>query len=39
MEAYHDEADEPCALPLPADFFDFDAHRDELSREELKRLL
>jgi mitogen-activated protein kinase 1/3 len=39
LEAYHDPEDEPTATPLEPGFFDFDLMKDELSREELKRLL
>jgi len=39
LEAYHDPEDEPTAKPLDANFFNFDLHKDEISREELKRLL
>lgn len=39
LEAYHDPEDEPVAPPLDEDFFAFDRQKDEISREELKRLL
>ncbi|KAJ7185656.1 mitogen-activated protein kinase [Mycena filopes] len=39
LEAYHDPDDEPVAPPLDADFFEFDLHKDDISREQLKELL
>ncbi len=39
LESYHDPEDEPSAKPLDPEFFDFDLQKDEISREELKRLL
>uniref|UniRef100_A0A060T4U5 Mitogen-activated protein kinase n=1 Tax=Blastobotrys adeninivorans TaxID=409370 RepID=A0A060T4U5_BLAAD len=39
LEPYHDPDDEPTASPLPEDFFDFDRKKDELSIEQLKRLI
>ncbi|KAA1137724.1 MAP kinase Pmk1 [Puccinia graminis f. sp. tritici] len=39
LEAYHDPEDEPTAPPLDEDFFAFDRQKDEISKEELKRLL
>ncbi|CAE6395957.1 unnamed protein product [Rhizoctonia solani] len=39
LEAYHDPDDEPVAPPLDPDFFEFDLHKDEISREQLKQLL
>ncbi|PLW18051.1 hypothetical protein PCANC_04721 [Puccinia coronata f. sp. avenae] len=39
LEAYHDPEDEPTAPPLDEDFFSFDRQKDEISKEELKRLL
>ncbi|WRT69361.1 uncharacterized protein IL334_006345 [Kwoniella shivajii] len=39
LDAYHDPEDEPSAKPLAPSFFDFDMMKDEISREELKRLL
>ncbi|EGF98645.1 uncharacterized protein MELLADRAFT_73553 [Melampsora larici-populina 98AG31] len=39
LEAYHDPEDEPVAPPLDEDFFAFDRQKDDISREELKRLL
>lgn len=39
LDAYHDPEDEPSAKPLHPGFFDFDLQKDEISREELKRLL
>ncbi|KAK9479909.1 kinase-like domain-containing protein [Lipomyces japonicus] len=39
LEPYHDPDDEPTALPIPDGFFDFDRRKDELSKEQLKRLI
>ncbi|EIN08340.1 CMGC/MAPK protein kinase [Punctularia strigosozonata HHB-11173 SS5] len=39
LEAYHDPDDEPVAPPLDPEFFEFDLHKDEISREQLKELL
>jgi len=39
LEAYHDPADEPDAPPLGPEFFEFDLHKDDISREQLKELL
>lgn len=39
LEAYHDPDDEPDAAPLPHDFFDFDLKKDQVTKEELKKLL
>lgn len=39
LKIYHDSEDEPTCSPIPEDFFDFDRRKDELSVEELKRLL
>ncbi|KAF4618463.1 hypothetical protein D9613_009886 [Agrocybe pediades] len=39
LEAYHDPEDEPVAPPLDPDFFEFDLHKDDISREQLKELL
>jgi len=39
LEAYHDESDEPVAPPLDPSFFDFDLQKDNISREDLKKLL
>ncbi|OXG87353.1 extracellular signal-regulated kinase 1/2 [Cryptococcus neoformans D17-1] len=39
LDAYHDPEDEPSAKPLPPSFFEFDMVKDDISREELKRLL
>lgn len=35
---YHDPEDEPAADPIPESFFDFDKHKDQLSKEQLKRM-
>ncbi|KAJ8474188.1 hypothetical protein ONZ45_g16035 [Pleurotus djamor] len=39
LEAYHDPDDEPIAPPLDPEFFEFDLHKDDISREQLKELL
>lgn len=37
LEPYHDPDDEPDAAIIPESFFDFDRHKDSLSKEQLKR--
>ncbi|RHZ53188.1 hypothetical protein Glove_449g6 [Diversispora epigaea] len=39
LEPYHDPEDEPSANPIPESFFDFDKHKDSLSKEQLKQLI
>ena len=39
LESYHDPADEPTCPSIPPEFFDFDLHKDHITREELKNLL
>ncbi len=39
LEPYHDPDDEPGAAPIPESFFDFDRHKDQLSTEQLKRMI
>jgi len=39
LEAYHDADDEPLSPPIPENFFDFDKHKDQLSKEELKVMI
>jgi len=39
LEAYHDPDDEPVAVPLDPEFFEFDLHKDAISRDQLKDLL
>jgi len=39
LEAYHDPDDEPVAPPLDPEFFEFDLHKDDISKEQLKELL
>ncbi|ANB11693.1 mitogen-activated serine/threonine-protein kinase FUS3 [Sugiyamaella lignohabitans] len=39
LEQYHDPDDEPTATPIPQEFFDFDRKKDELTTEELKRMI
>ncbi|KAF8867786.1 hypothetical protein CPB85DRAFT_1449455 [Mucidula mucida] len=36
---YHGPDDEPVAPPLDPEFFEFDLHKDDISREQLKELL
>lgn len=36
LEPYHDPEDEPIADPIPEGFFDFDRHKDNMSKEQLK---
>ncbi|CAH1767285.1 11335_t:CDS:2, partial [Entrophospora sp. SA101] len=36
LEFYHDIEDEPNADPIPKSFFDFDKHKDQLTKEQLK---
>ena len=36
LEPYHDPEDEPSMDPIPESFFDFDKHKDSLSKEHLK---
>lgn len=39
LELYHDPEDEPTCPPIPESFFDFDHHKDSLSKEQLKELI
>jgi mitogen-activated protein kinase 1/3 len=39
LEPYHDPDDEPTAMPIPEEFFDFDKNKDNLSKEQLKELI
>jgi len=39
LEAYHDPEDEPLSAPIPENFFDFDYRREQLTKEELKKLI
>ena len=39
LSAYHDPTDEPECASIPPEFFDFDLHKDDITREELKELL
>ena len=39
LEPYHDPEDEPTAMPIPEEFFDFDKNKDNLSKEQLKELI
>ena len=36
LEQYHDAEDEPVAPPIPRTFFDFDSHKEQLTKEQLK---
>lgn len=38
LEPYHDPDDEPTADPIPEEFFDFDKNKDNLTKEQLKRM-
>lgn len=39
LDAYHDPEDEPATVPLDPTFFDFDLQKENITRDELKRLL
>ncbi|GFZ50202.1 mitogen-activated protein kinase [Saitozyma sp. JCM 24511] len=39
LEAYHDPSDEPGAAPLKPDFFNFENHKESLTRDMLKRMI
>jgi len=39
LAAYHDPEDEPTVGALDPEYFEFDLHKDELSKDELKELL
>lgn len=39
LEPYHDPDDEPTAIALPDNFFDFDRKKDDLNTGQLKRLI
>ncbi|KAI9593563.1 kinase-like domain-containing protein [Syncephalis fuscata] len=39
LEAYHDPEDEPASDGIPEGFFDFDKHKDQLSKEQLKQYI
>jgi len=39
LAAYHDPEDEPAVTPLEPDYFEFDLHKDDLSKDQLKELL
>ncbi|KZS93150.1 CMGC/MAPK protein kinase [Sistotremastrum niveocremeum HHB9708] len=39
LEAYHDPDDEPVVESLEPEFFDFDFHKEEMSKDQLKELL
>lgn len=39
LSPYHDPDDEPTAIPIPYEFFDFDRRKSELSTDELKSMI
>jgi mitogen-activated protein kinase 1/3 len=39
LSSYHDPQDEPSSSPLSPTYFDFDHHKDRLSKDQLKELL
>ncbi|KAF9072335.1 putative MAP kinase [Rhodocollybia butyracea] len=39
VAAYHDAEDEPAAPPLDSSYFQFEEHKEKLSKEQLKELL
>ncbi|KAE9410963.1 putative MAP kinase [Gymnopus androsaceus JB14] len=39
LSNYHDPSDEPSASPLSPTYFDFDYHKEKLSKDQLKELL
>ncbi|KAJ3719769.1 kinase-like domain-containing protein [Lentinula raphanica] len=39
LRQYHDPEDEPAASPLSPAYFEFDQHKDKLSKDQLKELL
>ena len=39
LVAYHDPEDEPTVTPLDPDYFEFDDHKDDLTKADLKELL
>jgi mitogen-activated protein kinase 1/3 len=39
LSAYHDPEDEPIVTPLSPSYFEFDLHKDDLSKDQLKELL
>jgi len=39
LSSYHDPEDEPIVAALEPDYFEFDMHKDDLSKEQLKELL
>jgi len=39
LSAYHDPEDEPAATPLSPSYFEFDLHKDDLTKDQLKELL
>jgi len=39
LSAYHDPEDEPVVQPLSPSYFEFDLHKDDLTKDQLKELL
>ncbi|THU91747.1 CMGC/MAPK protein kinase [Dendrothele bispora CBS 962.96] len=39
LASYHDPEDEPVVAPLSASYFEFDLHKDQLTKDQLKQLL
>ncbi|KAF5374781.1 hypothetical protein D9758_000149 [Tetrapyrgos nigripes] len=39
LSSYHDPEDEPAIAPLSASYFEFDLHKDQLTKDQLKQLL
>jgi mitogen-activated protein kinase 1/3 len=39
LAAYHDPEDEPVVAPLSPSYFEFDLHKDDLTKDQLKELL
>jgi len=39
LSAYHDPEDEPVVAPLSPSYFEFDLHKDDLTKAQLKELL
>ncbi|KAG6911861.1 Mitogen-activated protein kinase 2 [Tephrocybe rancida] len=39
LSAYHDPEDEPVVTPLSPSYFEFDLHKDDLTKDQLKELL
>jgi len=39
LSSYHDPEDEPTVAPLDPDYFEFDDHKEDLTKADLKELL